>query len=137
MHAITTAEPPDLMGAGPLADAVHGLLAKDPRHRLDTAGCRWFLRSATQDPDSTTVNPRRVTGGPVGAAPTTPTGLTAHMSGAVPEHLTPVHPTTPYLNPNPQPTPTPSPNSGPNPTPQPGPTPPPRFGPAATSPPGP
>ncbi|WP_017580189.1 serine/threonine-protein kinase [Nocardiopsis valliformis] len=107
LHAVTTAEPPDLMGTGSLADAARGLLTKDPQHRLDAPGCRWLLRSATQDPDTTTVHPD-------GSVPVVPT---ARMSGAVPaqspvpptEHLTPVASTTPY----------PSPRSAPQPTPQP------------------
>ncbi|WP_150251479.1 serine/threonine-protein kinase [Nocardiopsis deserti] len=43
LHAVTSEEPPDVLGRGPLAQAVRGLLVKDPAGRIDADRCRALL----------------------------------------------------------------------------------------------
>ncbi|MES0832845.1 serine/threonine-protein kinase [Nocardiopsis tropica] len=43
LHAVTSVEPPDVLGRGPLGQAVRGLLVKDPARRIDADRCRELL----------------------------------------------------------------------------------------------
>ncbi|WP_236574553.1 serine/threonine-protein kinase, partial [Nocardiopsis sp. FR26] len=43
LHAITSEEPPDVLGPGSLGQAVRGLLIKDPERRIDADRCRELL----------------------------------------------------------------------------------------------
>ena len=43
LHAVTSQEPPDVLGRGPLGQAVQGLLVKDPAGRIDAERCRELL----------------------------------------------------------------------------------------------
>ena len=47
LNAILGQDPPERLAPGPLRDAVHGLLVKDPGRRLDAARCRRLLTART------------------------------------------------------------------------------------------
>ncbi|WP_260697225.1 serine/threonine-protein kinase [Nocardiopsis changdeensis] len=47
LNAILHQEPPERLAPGPLREAVHGLLAKDPQRRLDARRCRALLEAGT------------------------------------------------------------------------------------------
>ncbi|WDZ88316.1 serine/threonine-protein kinase [Nocardiopsis sp. HUAS JQ3] len=74
LHAVTSEEPPDVLGRGPLAQAVRGLLVKDPARRIDADRCRALLTAQARGdtaaaaftaPSATTVSvPPRPVGGP-------------------------------------------------------------------------
>jgi predicted Ser/Thr protein kinase len=48
LHAVTSEEPPDVLGLGPLGQAVRGLLVKDPAGRIDADRCRALLTAEAE-----------------------------------------------------------------------------------------
>ncbi|MET8573808.1 protein kinase [Streptomyces sp. NPDC005012] len=50
LQAVLNSEPPAPSASGPLAEAITGLLRKDPAHRLDHAGARRLLETALRPP---------------------------------------------------------------------------------------
>ncbi|MGW9349779.1 protein kinase domain-containing protein [Nocardiopsis flavescens] len=71
LNAILNQEPADRLAPGPLRDAVHGLLAKDPARRLDAGRGRALLARAA---DPAAPGPRTAAALPPGPATAAPPG---------------------------------------------------------------
>ncbi|PDP88053.1 serine/threonine protein kinase [Glycomyces fuscus] len=72
LHAVTSEEPPDVLGPGPLGQAVRGLLVKDPAGRIDADRCRALLTAEAQGGTAAFTAPSATTATvpPPGTAPT-------------------------------------------------------------------
>ncbi|NKY97947.1 serine/threonine-protein kinase [Nocardiopsis alborubida] len=93
LHAVTSEEPPDVLGRGPLAQAVRGLLVKDPAGRIDADRCRALLAAegsaaatAFTAPSATTVSvPTRPGTAPTREVPPGPVPVRPGTPGPVPQ----------------------------------------------------